>query len=168
VSDYAEANLLLPEDEQETETQPPLISLHAITGIPHEETMKLHVSIGNHSLIALVDSGSTHNFINTEVAQRVGLHCNETKGSHVIVANGDRLNCSSLASDVALCIGQECFSVNCYTINLDCYDMVLGISFLRTLGPILWDFEDLCMAFWWQGKRVLWKGLNSERWDSPY
>jgi hypothetical protein len=57
VCDYAEVDLLLSDDEQETETHPPLISLHAFTGIPHEETMKLHVSIGNHSLIALVDSG---------------------------------------------------------------------------------------------------------------
>ena len=45
--------------------------------------------------------------------------------------------------------------------------MVLGVNFLRTLGPILWDFDDLCMAFWHLGKRVLWKGIGSTRWDIP-
>lgn len=45
--------------------------------------------------------------------------------------------------------------------------MVLGISFLKTLGPILWDFDDLCMAFWHNGHRVFWKGLNSSRRDIP-
>jgi len=45
--------------------------------------------------------------------------------------------------------------------------MVLGVNFLRTLGPILWDFDDLCMDFWHSGKRVLWKGIGSTRWDIP-
>jgi hypothetical protein len=52
--------------------------------------------------------------------------------------------------------------VDCYTIPLDCYD---GMKYLHTLSPILWDFEDLCMAFWHQGRRVLWKGLGSPRTD---
>jgi len=41
----------------------------------------------------------------------------------------------------------EAFSVDCYSIPLDKWDMVLGVTFLRALGPILWDFNDLCMAF---------------------
>lgn len=45
--------------------------------------------------------------------------------------------------------------------------MVLGVKFLRTLGPILWDFDDLCMSFWHFDKRVLWKGIGSTRWDIP-
>jgi hypothetical protein len=83
----------------------------------------------------------------------------------VTVANGDKDACCGLARDVALRICDEFFTVDCYTIPLDCYDPVLGVSFLRTLGPILWDFEDICMAFWHGGKRVLWKGVDSARWD---
>ena len=83
------------------------------------------------------------------------------------MANGDRVSCRGLAKDVAIRIGEEYFTMDCYTIPLACYDMVLGVSFLRTLGPILWDFDDLCMAFWHFGKRVLWKGIGSTRWDIP-
>jgi hypothetical protein len=43
--------------------------------------------------------------------------------------------------------------------------MVLGVSFLRTLGPILWDFNDLCMAFTRQDRRVFWRGIGSTRHD---
>jgi hypothetical protein len=53
--------------------------------------------------------------------------------------------------------------IDCYAIPLDCYDMVLGVPFLRALGPILWDFDDLCMAFWRHGRRVLWKSVGSAR-----
>jgi hypothetical protein len=84
-----------------------------------------------------------------------------------VVANGDRVACRGLARDVALRIGEEFFTMDCYTIPLDCYDLVLGVSWLRTLGPILWDFDDLCMAFTHQGRRVLWKGIGSTRSDIP-
>lgn len=97
----------------------------------------------------------------------MGLRFDESRGANVIVANGDRMAYSGLARDVALRIGEECFSVDCYSIPLDCYDMVLGVSFLHTLGPIVWDFDDLCMAFWHLGRRVLWKGIGSDRWDIP-
>lgn len=79
------------------------------------------------------------------------------------MANGDRVACHG----VALRIGDEFFTVDYYTIPLDCYDMVLGVSFLRTLDPILWDFDDLCTAFWNQGHCVLWKGIGSTSTDIP-
>ena len=57
------------------------------------------------------------------------------------------------------------FTVDCHSIPLDGYDMVLGIKFLRTLGPILWDFDDLFLAFTRAGHRVFWRGIGSTRDD---
>jgi hypothetical protein len=54
-----------------------------------------------------------------------------------------------------LWVGDEHFTVDHYSIPLDCYDMVLEVAWLRTLGPILWDFDDLCMGFWRHGKHML-------------
>lgn len=139
----------------------PMISLSAITGIRTEETMQLRVHLGCHELTALLDSGSTHNFISTGAARRVGLPFSDSAGAHVVVANGDRVTCRGLASAVGVRIGAETFKVDCYSIPLECYDMVLGISWLRTLGPVLWDFDTLCMAFNRQGRRVLWRGIGA-------
>jgi hypothetical protein len=86
----------------------------------------------------------------------------------VVVTNGDHVACHGLAGDVAIHIGEEHFTVDCYAIPLDCYDVVLGVKYLRTLGPILWDFDNLCMALWHHGKRVLWKGIGSMRTDIPH
>jgi hypothetical protein len=44
------------------------------------------------------------------------------------VANGDRVPCRGLARDVAIRIGEEFFTIDCYTIGLDCYDMILGTT----------------------------------------
>jgi len=53
--------------------------------------------------------------------------------------------------------------VDLYSIPLDCYDMVLGVAFLRTLGPVVWDFDALQMAFLRHGRRVLWQGTGAAR-----
>ena len=132
---------------EEPEDHPPLISLHAIAGLTTNDTMKVNVKIGESVLCALLDSGSSSNFISLEAAENIGLHLHDSKGASVIVANGDRVACRGLARDVATRIGSEFFAIECYTIPLDCFDMVLGISFLKTLGPILWNFNELCMSF---------------------
>ena len=48
----------LPEETAHQEESPPLISLHAITGIRSADTMHIRVAIGPHVLTALLDSGS--------------------------------------------------------------------------------------------------------------
>jgi len=149
------------------EDGPPLISLHAITGTTAVTTMQLRVLVGGRKFTALLDSGSTHNFVIDTAARFAGLHFQSGRGAQVVVANGDRVVCQGLAHDVGVLIGHEEFQVDCYRIPLDYYDMVLDVSFLRTLGPILWDFDDLCMASWHHGKRVLWKGVGSLRTDIP-
>lgn len=168
VTDFVDDEPNLLDDVEDTvQEEQPLISLHAITGVRKAETMRVCVTLGSHEFVALLDTGSTHNFVSQATSQKVGLHFAAGTGSTVTVANGDRVPCSGRAEDVAIKIGDECFSITCYSIPLDCYDMVLGITYLRTLGPILWDLDDLCMAFWHHGKRVFWKGIGSTRWDIP-
>jgi hypothetical protein len=58
-------------------------------------------------------------------------------------------------------IGTERFTVDCFSIPLVSYNMVLGLSWLRSLGPILWDFATLRMALSFRGRRVVWTGVGA-------
>ena len=136
---YLEASDYIVEELEETEDNPaappfdpdvPMISLSAITGIRAEKTMQLHVRIGVHLFTALLDSGSTHNFISTEAARRADLQLQDCHGAHVVVANRDQVACQGLACVAKLEIGEEVFPVDCFSIPLECYDMVLGIAWL--------------------------------------
>jgi len=142
----------------------PVVSLHAIAGIHTEDTMLVPVYIHGHRLTALLDSGSTHNFVHVDLMRRMGLATSTTR-THVTVANGDRVPCGMVARNVALHIGKEEFTISCLGIDLGGFDVILGVDYLRTLGPILWAFEDLCMAFTWHGRRVFWRGIGSPRDD---
>ena len=66
-----------------------------------------------------------------EAAQNLGLHFHDSAGASVIVANGDRVVCRGLARDVATRIGSEFFTIECYAIPLDCFDMVLAFPSSR-------------------------------------
>lgn len=70
----------------------PGISLHAITGIRAQghQTMKVYVSI-DAVAVALLNSGLSHNFVNTSMARRAGIKLREAAGLSVAVANGDRV-----------------------------------------------------------------------------
>ncbi|WVZ94190.1 hypothetical protein U9M48_040114 [Paspalum notatum var. saurae] len=137
------------------------ISLHALTGISTANSMRLHVRVSNADLLALVDSGSTHTFINTATAQRLGLHVHPRPGLSVKVANGDRVASLGLCPDMSLHVQGEAFYINTYALALDGFDIVLGVQWLASLGPIVWDFAALSMEFWRDGRVVRWSGVGS-------
>jgi len=135
-----------PVDDEDSDKEPK-ISMHALTGINAGETMHLTTKIAGQPLRALVDSGSTHSFIATSAAARLGLVYESRPGLSVGVANGDRVPCAGVCRALPISIGHERFDVDLYVLPLDDYDVVLGCTWLKTLGPILWDFERKSMAF---------------------
>ncbi|KAG8658352.1 hypothetical protein MANES_03G138751v8 [Manihot esculenta] len=76
------------EDEDEDE---PEISLHALTGWSNSQTMRVLVKIGSTEMIVLIDSGSTHNFINGKMAESLRLLATAVMPNKVKVANEGHL-----------------------------------------------------------------------------
>jgi hypothetical protein len=73
-----------------------------------------------------------------------------------------------VARQVPVLIGDEPFSIDCVSIDLGCYDFILGVDFLSTLGPILWDLDVLSLIFWREGgHRVQWTGIGSSGAATP-
>uniref|UniRef100_A0A0A9GLI4 Uncharacterized protein n=1 Tax=Arundo donax TaxID=35708 RepID=A0A0A9GLI4_ARUDO len=95
----------------------------------------------------MVDSGSTHNFIRDDVAAHLGLPLHQDRaGLQVIVANGERLYSRGLCRDLEVLVGREPFLLDCHVLPVARYDLILGTRWLRYLGPILWDFQQLTMG----------------------
>jgi hypothetical protein len=123
--------------------------------------MQLLVRIGHATLTALLDFGSTHNFIDTSVAKRIGLVPQATTGFRVTVVNGDRLASSGCYTDLAIGMTDEPFSITCCGLVLGSFEMVLRVQWHEALGDVLWDFHRHMLAFVCNGCRVVWSATPS-------
>nr|GMC57845.1 uncharacterized protein LOC109155092 [Ipomoea batatas] len=130
----------------------PEISLHAITGVNHSHMMKIRLLVAGTPITALVDTSSTHNFINAMATTHLHLPITRRTGLQVAVANGEPLSSLGICEQVLLQAETFSFLANLFVIPLSGVELILGIKWLRTLEPVWWDFETLQMSF--VGKRL--------------
>ncbi|GKD04357.1 putative mitochondrial protein, partial [Tanacetum coccineum] len=67
----------------------PLILLNALTGMNTYRTMRIRGCVGENALHVLADSGSTHNFLDLQVAKKLGCRLRKICPLEVSVANGN-------------------------------------------------------------------------------
>jgi len=127
-------------DAEDTAADDPHISLLAMAGVRTPETMQVRVQMGGTTLLALLDSGSTHNFVSEEAAARTSLQLQSRGSMKVTVANGNRVPYPGAYRAVPFSINGDRFTTDFFALPLAGYDVVLGTDWLAALGPILWDF----------------------------
>jgi hypothetical protein len=151
------------EEAAEPEVAPgaPCFSLQAVAGVPLAGTMQIAVSLGDASLVALIDSGSTHNFIGEDAARRTGLTLQQRPRLTALVANGERVTCEGVIRDAPLLVDGEPFPADLFVMPLAGYDVVLGTRWLGVLGPIVWDLSRQRMTFQRQGRTISWTSVAS-------
>jgi hypothetical protein len=92
--------------------------------------------------------------IHEAVVHALGLDIMRRPGLSVKVANGERLQSYDICKNTSVDIQGEIFKIDCYTLPLEGFDVILGVHWLKSLGPIIWDFAALSMAFLRQGRSV--------------
>lgn len=99
--------------------------------------------------MALIDSGSTHNFINEKVANRLLLPAVPTKSFTVKITNGKSLRCQGRFGGIRLCIQGISFTFTLNALLLTSLDIILGVQWLEALGPVACDWKNLTMEIRW-------------------
>jgi hypothetical protein len=143
------------------DNEAPCFSLQALAGVPLADTMQIVVTHGATSLVALLDSGSTHNFISEEATRRSGLPLRQRPRLTAMVANGERITCEGVIRDAPLLITGALFPTDLFVMPLAGYDVVLGTKWLRAWRPIVWDLARRRMSFQHEGHTVCWQGVPS-------
>jgi hypothetical protein len=72
-----------------------------------------------------------------------------------MVANGDTIPCPRCCTTVPFNLQGYDFQTTPHPLTLGGCDMVLGVDWLSTLGPILWDFIELTLKFTLQNREVV-------------
>jgi hypothetical protein len=131
-----------PSDPPEVE---PVISLNALIGFSAPQTLKLIGYIKHRKVIILADSGSTHNFIHSQIFQETHCYIHAINNFQIMIANGGSMKCGGCCENVRLKIGDYHLKYHMFSIDMGGCDIVLGVDWLSTLGPILMDFKELTM-----------------------
>nr|CAD1835788.1 unnamed protein product [Ananas comosus var. bracteatus] len=131
VIDKAKSQLL------KEKTEMPEISLHAIYGARMPQTMRVRGRIDQQRITILIDSGSTHKFLDDCMAKKLGLYPHHKGKFEVTVANGEKLCSSGRCKDVCILLNGLSIVVDLYLLPSEGCDVVLGAQWLYTLGPII-------------------------------
>lgn len=124
--------------------------------------MRVHGMIQGKPLHILIDSGSTHNFVNFKFARKMGCCKVPAPAFQVMVANGEQLQCDEIYLSVPMEIQGYQFQTNVYPLDLLGSDIVLGMQWLRSLGKVLHDWENLTMEFCVKEKNILIQGETTK------
>jgi hypothetical protein len=133
----------------------PEISLNAITGTHNPKTMRIIGVLRNQQVVILIDSSSTHNFVDAKLAEVLGIISTSGDAIKVRIANGQIISSPGKNQNLTLKMQGNLYKMDLYILPLAGYDVVLGIQWLRVLGPILWDFDHLTMEFQYGSKKCV-------------
>ncbi|KAF3783676.1 hypothetical protein EJ110_NYTH31993 [Nymphaea thermarum] len=109
--------------------------------------MKVVGKINNQKVIVLLDTGATHNFLNSRLAHLVEGKVTPQASFNVMVGNGEKLTCNEVYKDVSLEMHKTPFKVNLYLIPIGGVDVVLGIQWMKPLKRTMLDWENMMMTF---------------------
>ncbi|XP_048503129.1 uncharacterized protein LOC125498867 [Beta vulgaris subsp. vulgaris] len=148
------------EDELEMFQKDPNISVSALFGNTAYNTMRVTGYIGKKPLHILIDSGSTHNFLDVSLAMKLGCKIDSMPSQSVSVADGNTLSCKSMCKGFQWRLQNTTFQTDALLIPLGGCDMVLGVQWLQSLGTVKWNFQQLRMEFTYNGALHVLRGIH--------
>ncbi|XP_074327832.1 uncharacterized protein LOC141665749 [Apium graveolens] len=146
----------------------PCISVNALAESQTFSTTRVKGMVTNgimtkQALHILIDSGSTHNFLNIHLASSLGCKIEKIQDQQVTVADGNHLVCQHVVKNFCWKLNGHEFSANVLLIDLGSCDMVLGVQWLSTLGTVRWDFKNLIMEFMLAGNLFKLRGISPKK-----
>ncbi|CAA0806922.1 Unknown protein, partial [Striga hermonthica] len=141
-------------DEVEVPDEEAEISMHAMAGIRGPRTMQLPAWVKDRRVVVLVDNGSSHNFINADLSQKLNLPNTKIEPFEVRVANGERLQCTESFRKVPIKFQGVMVKADLYALPLVGPNVVLGDQWLEGLGKVTTDYRTRVMEFKSGGRQV--------------
>ncbi|XP_026451508.1 uncharacterized protein LOC113351792 [Papaver somniferum] len=126
---------LSPSQEEEVE-----ISVHDLAGNVSHNTIRIEGTVKKQPLTILIDSGSTHSFLDPAAASRCGGHILPAASLSGAVDNENKM-------------GHD-FQFDMRLLTLGGSDMVLGVDWMRGMSPMVFDVNKLTVEFSKNGEKV--------------
>lgn len=102
------------------------ITLYALLGSPSPGTMRIKGKINRHWVVILIDTGSTHNFLDVAILSKLQLCLDPTISFEVKVANGATIKTKGVCLGVKVVMQGHMFSMDLNVFPLGDCELVLG------------------------------------------
>ena len=135
------------------------LSLNALAGTASGEVMRLRATVKNKVMLILLDSGSSHSFVNSSFLSTVGITPVPVSSKKVKLANGQILVSAAMAPDMEWWCQGHTFRTDLQVLELGAYDAILGYDWLKQHSPMTCQWEQHTVEFMEQGKLVTLQGV---------
>ncbi|XP_074369113.1 uncharacterized protein LOC141709470 [Apium graveolens] len=99
----------------------------------------------------------------SEMAKKLNISTKQISSQAITVADGNHITCKQICENFTWVMSNKEFVAEAMLIPLGSCDMVLGIQWLSTLGPVYWDFQQLKMDFLVDNEPVVLKGIQPRK-----
>jgi hypothetical protein len=145
-------------EEEEIIVQDSTATLASISGVPKYNTFRMRGALQGQKVSVLIDGGASHNFIDSALLKRRHIPTVEFEGFKVEVAGGSTMPCNRYIPGMKLTLGRHKLVQDVYVMDLPDTNIILGVQWLSTLGPITTNYKNMEMSFTEEGGRriMLW------------
>jgi hypothetical protein len=135
------------------------LSLNALSGQPRNKAIQLRALVKNQSLVILVDSGSSHTFLNARISDKLQVRATTIPSLSVRVVNDEMLRCDAEVKNFEWWCQGNTFQVDAKIIDIGAYDLVLDMDWLEQFRPMMCDWLEKWIQFQYKGSIVRLQGI---------
>nr|CAD1831521.1 unnamed protein product [Ananas comosus var. bracteatus] len=136
------------------------LSFNALNGENLQQTLQIQGKVGSKILKILVDTGSTHSFLDFRVAREVKAKVESATPLLVTVANGHKIMSKLRCRGFTWNMNGRHYKADLRIIRLEGSSVVLGIDWLRAYGKVTFDYTKNTMSLNKDGQQLVLKGLT--------
>jgi hypothetical protein len=116
-------------------------------GISTPQTLKIQGYIKKKKVTMLIDSSSTHNFINYKLEKYLNFFVFIGPEFQVMIADRGTINCSGKCHTINLNMGDYLLDSPMISIQMVGVDVLLGVQWLQSLALMTLNFQYIFMTF---------------------
>jgi hypothetical protein len=125
----------------------PYLSLNALKGGVGVGTIQFKACIGKLLVTVLIDGGSSDNFLQPRITRFLKLSIEPATQFKVMVGNGNYMTAEGLIQQLQVHAQGNFFCLPVFLFPISGADLILGASWLKTIGPHIADYAALQLKF---------------------
>jgi hypothetical protein len=147
-------------EEEQITGQDSMATLASISGVPKYNTFRMRGVLQGQKVSVLIDGGASHNFIDVALLKRRHIPIVEFEGFKVEVVGGSTMPWDRYIPGLKLTLCRHELTQDVYVMDLLDTNIILGVQWLSTLGPITTNYKTMEMSFIEEGgRKVVLRGI---------